>query len=607
MRALPRAHPLVLACVLVTIVVAGWGTYQARQGYQAYMALRSDITPLRAYAERDPMTYSSADLQHIERASRQLDDDLARLDAASSVPFGEGLLTRVPWLGARYQAGRDLIQLGRLLAPAGARGAWIGQDVLAAVERSGVSGAPAGEATWLDVIVAHEAEIRDLAVQLEVARALRQDIAVDLLPAGAQARVAELDKLLARADTTPVLNALPALKTALGAERPMRYLVLFPNPAEMRPAGGFPGDIALVTIERGQLQSYEFFNIVRLTQAYVKGRSAKVALPWPYEQFFRTDGYLIQDVVWSPEFTQVGEQFMAMYAETGWPAIDGVVAAQSSVASDLLRLVGPTLEIEVDGEARRITPDNLYDEIERQRRLRLDGVQATYHKEVMATIGTAIVERLKAADRAVLVSAATSLRAAAARRDLQIYATDSVVQSWLDDQRWTGRMTPDSATPTIGVAFGDLVAHKAGLRMQPRIELTLGPSVDGRREGRLDIYLKHTGTSEEAAFYAGFQRWWVEVYLPEGAVLRWTHDTPQPDPAAPNGGSYLIEIFPQWTGYASVTFTIPDAPSVLIRRQPGITQATFVLYRGGCVPPEQVTLTQDVRLDLAPDCAGDAR
>ena len=46
---------------------------------------------------------------------------------------------------------------------------------------------------------------------------------------------------------------LAALFNALGGPAPSRYLLVFQNPAELRPTGGFPGTMALVTLNQGEL------------------------------------------------------------------------------------------------------------------------------------------------------------------------------------------------------------------------------------------------------------------------------------------------------------------------------------------------------------------
>jgi hypothetical protein len=604
---LNRTTTLVLACLLAIVVV--FSIVRVWAAWSAYTTARDDARILNAYANRSLAHLSANDIQQIEYRFGAMSSELERLDRATSVPVITGLVEHIPVLGPRYKTGREAIEVARIIATAGERGADVGSQVMAAYDANGISSAtPPATPTWLDVVVAREQDILSIADDLTRARDLRAGIDDRFLPDSARVRLAQMDRMMEIFDTELLdADTFTVLTSALGAERPMRYLVLFPNPAEMRMAGGFPGEVALVELERGQLKSYEFHNISGLNVDYMTHRSEKVPLPWAYQHYFVQDGFLIQDAVWIADFADMGAMFMTMYAETGWPPIDGVAAAQASIPADLLSVTGP-VTIDVDGDMRRISSANLYDEMERQRRLRLEGhVIETAHKEVIANVGAEIIERLKQSDRSQLARAVKLVIAGADRRDLQTYVPDPLVQDWLDGRRWTGRLQPVPGTPTVAVLFGSLVAHKADLAMQPSMDTQVGPAIDGRRKVTLRIDLQHTGTNEDLPFYSGFHRWWVEVHLPDGATLQSTSKEPQPDPDAPNGGAYLVELFPQQQDSIALTFTMPDADALLIRRQPGVNPLLLSIERDGCTPAAAFPMDGgDVVLALDGTCAIDA-
>jgi hypothetical protein len=240
------------------------------------------------------------------------------------------------------------------------------------------------------------------------------------------------------------------------------------------------------------------------------------------------------------------------------------------VISDLLRVTGP-VTINVDDEARLITPDNVYDEIERQRRLHREGIRPTEeHKEALALIGEQIMEKLKIAPRGDLRTLGQSLRGEADRRDVQFYAANGTLQSWLAARSWTGSLAPDHGQPTLDLVLANVNNNKASDRLNPYVNLRVGPAEDGRRTVTVQLYLQNTGTNEEDPFYAGYQRWWVEATLPAGAGVTVAQPTPTPDPEAPSGGSYYVPVYPQQVGYVSITFTMPDTPTLLLRRPPGV-------------------------------------
>jgi hypothetical protein len=279
---------------------------------------------------------------------------------------------------------------------------------------------------------------------------------------------------------------LPVVETALGAAGPVRYLVEFPNPAELRPGGGYPGTMALITISHGQLDSYEIFDSHAISEEYLDKRRTIVQQPWPLEQFIHTDGLLIQDANWWADSPRSAQVIMQMYAELVRPPVAGVIAVQPPAVADLLRVTGP-LAIDVDGEVRTITPDNMYAEIERQRRLRRTGArEATTHKEVLELIGTLILDRLKQGDRDDLRETIELMTEAAERRDIQFFSAHPDVAAWLDRRGWNGRLIRNPEMPTLAVSFGNLVSNKASLRMQPSIDLTFAEA-EGAGDGSPSI------------------------------------------------------------------------------------------------------------------------
>jgi hypothetical protein len=198
---------------------------------------------------------------------------------------------------------------------------------------------------------------------------------------------------------------------------------------------------------------------------------------------------------------------MAMYSETGWSPIQGVIAVQPEVASDLLRITG-SFSIDFEGEQRHITADNVYAEIQRQRRLQsLVPEDQTVHKDMLGLIGKNLIERLKTADRRALLGAVQQFARACAQRNLQLYSADVQVQAELDRYACTGRLQPPGHQAVLGVTYANLALSKNSLDMRPSLALTAERPVDGQRVVKLDIQLRDGAVAEEDPTYAGFQRW----------------------------------------------------------------------------------------------------
>jgi hypothetical protein len=294
---------------------------------------------------------------------------------------------------------------------------------------------------------------------------------------------------------------------------------------------------------------------------------------------------------------------MSMYAETDWPPIDGVIAVQPEVASDLITITGP-FTIQFEGEAHNVTADNVYAQIDSQRRLlRLTPEDRVVHKDVLGLIGKEIVDRLKSADRKTLARAVGTFASACQRRDLQVYVASPSLEAELDRQGCTGRLEPRAGEPTLAVTYANVALAKTSLDMRPVLTLVTDLPREGRRRVTLHIDLRNGALADEDPLYQGFQRWWVEVNLPPGST-RLSDPGKLIDPDAPGGGSYLADLFPNQTGRITVVFSMPDVPSLLVRRQPGVRPGDVIVTQPGCAPDQSALLERDLVVDLAASCRG---
>jgi Protein of unknown function (DUF4012) len=267
-RSCSASRGLLLAggLLLVLVLAAGFRTWTA---YAAHRTVAEDVGALRTVTSGDLGTISSTGLTTIESQIDDLDQDLRLLDASTSIPLGgEAVVGALPWIGPRYTSGRQVIQLAQFLTDLGDPALRIGREALSAFEATGASSpSPPASPTWLDVLSEHQAELEQIGRQLDRAQALRAEIDANVLPAALQDRLTSLDQVLNHVDGGTLDTDLPALFAALGADHPVRYLVLFQNRVELRLSGGFPGMIALITLDRGQLRSDEFSDIYDLAGA----------------------------------------------------------------------------------------------------------------------------------------------------------------------------------------------------------------------------------------------------------------------------------------------------------------------------------------------------
>ena len=100
-------------------LLSAWAGYRVYVVRDAYHQALEDVEVLEAYSGRDLSTLDRSDMQTIQERIAHLNQQITRVDGATTLPFGAGIVERLYWVGPRYEAGRGLIRTARLLTHAG--------------------------------------------------------------------------------------------------------------------------------------------------------------------------------------------------------------------------------------------------------------------------------------------------------------------------------------------------------------------------------------------------------------------------------------------------------------------------------------------------------
>jgi hypothetical protein len=596
-----RALPLVLFAIITGLVLSSCQSVRNAEN-EVDLALDQIDEIAERIDDQEIYELTTEDLEWLEDEFAILSDRIDNMQDMSSLPLG---LDAVAERGsARYRAMMEALEMAQVMAEAGIIVADIGYEALVALDTSGVHFDPASDdETWLDVLERRESELQHALTLIDDALERREQIDEDELPWRVQSRLDTIDAMTDRFSTQLELaGELPLAFVALGHAESQRYLILFQNPAELRPTGGFVGTIAELEFTRGQISHYEFHDIYELSREYREIDEHSIEPPWPIERYIRSDKLQIQDANWWANFPTSAEIILEMTEATGWDPFHGVAAVQPEAVQDLITITGP-IEVEVDGEIREITSENVFEESERQRRLQREGgVTETDHKEVIELIGDVLLDEILGGGRDELIDAALIGIENFDRRDAQIFHNDDSVQSFIEERNWAGLIVPDTEIPTLAAVFANVTGLKTSLAMQADMELKLSPSSNGDLlNGELTLGLNHIGDDEADPFYEGFQRWWVDVLLPEDAETSLDVDALAEDPDASNGGSYVISLDVEGHEEIRVEFQIPVTEQLLIRRQPGLLPIEGEIIVDSC---DVVSFTgdHDLLIDLAGEC-----
>lgn len=500
--------------VLVVAVVEGYGLYRAvsdlRSGTAELQRSLSELgrtpadwTPARvdaaARAQADAAT-------KVDRADRRLQaDPLARLLLA--VPYAKDQARAALDLSSSAadatRAGGDLVALARLYVnrPQGP-GAAPGAELIALLQSSSPLLADADSR----LAAANQRLDRDsrlgllgpLRTELQRAQAVFGP-ARDSAHAGAEAA-----------------KLLPGL---LGAAGPKTYLVLLANPSELRPSGGFSGEVGTATFDHGKLTKLHLRDMYEVSATY-RDRFPPQGQLGTYLSF-RNNQVDIGDAGWDPDFPTSARLQERMFTSATGEKLDGTISVDPYLIASLLKVTGPVV---VPGYGT-FDSDNVFLRINVLANL---DAGPTGGKKALPAIATVIIAKILAQPSSRWAQFATSLQDAVSGRHLQVSVHDAAQEAQLHALRADGSLQNLPLTEDyLMVAEANVAATKADyyLKRSMSVKVEIYPSGLNRHE--VDIHYEYpppvdatdAGLNKSALNSTSLYRDYVRFYLPLTTTL----------------------------------------------------------------------------------------
>lgn len=480
------------------------------------------------------------DFTKAEAGLAAAENDLANIHSGLQAM---GNWREAPWIGTRLKALEQTERSGSSAVGGFRELLGVVADIQLAVDAAGtVSGVPIDPNRSYKDFTREEkrALFENLNAALPRLRLAREKITI---AADAWARVPQ-DELFSpiRSAIVPLADQLPDLDETLGQAlgllewivplsgfpEPKTYLVLLQNADELRPTGGFIGNIGLVTVDAGDIKSIEFEDVYALDNT--------VANTWtdvPPALMTRELGvraWFLRDSNWSPDYPQSAARLIDVYQRMSKQGrnvdvrLDGVIALQPEFFRRLLQLTGP-----LTVEDQTFTADDFFDQLqfETQVGFHQEGRPTEQRKDIVRKLGDVLIATLLSLPASrwptVLNVATLSLDQA----DMIVYAKDPEVQKILDGRGWSGR-TIGTDDDYLWVIDANLAALKTDGVMDKRVYYSVdftdpsGPVATVR--------LRYTNTNRVFDWRYTRYRAFTRIYVPEGSeLLTWSGTTKNPD------------------------------------------------------------------------------
>jgi hypothetical protein len=585
-RHVRRRLALLAIGLLGALAVAIWTALPA---IRAVRDARAQVRAIMDVAGELRRTSSPAALETLDAHDVRLIDDIRTVRKTWNIWRGPALLASqvVPGVHRQLEQVNPLLEYGGSLAQAGHLLSGALAPLLAS-QHGGLSRALASQhgglsrasgPALLARVAAARVTLRTAGSLLERAERARGHITLAELPSTGQEGLRRLDPLLPR--VPPLLDALPLLPRALGADGPRDYLVVPQNSQDLRASGGFIGTVAVLHVDHGHAQ------LINAEDSYSVDRMSRpnVDPPLPIGVHGWVAWYF-RDANWSADFPTTARLLEIFYQLGTHRHVDGVIAFDSLLLSDLLNVTGP---VSVPGYHETLTAGNAFERVD-------------YHVNVLHSPNKAFaVAAYKAAfarlhtlsgrqAAAALAFAADKVRT----HDLLLYANDPTVEKAIVRAGAGGAINP-----TVGdylyVVDTNTSMNKVNQLVRERISYHATIQLD--RSILATTTLRYTNDADRPnlprqngkPFYSDF----VRLFVPAGSTLLATSGLDERWPTYPVHDKTQLSGYFTLPSHRSRTLTfryrVPAnvdpgrSYSLLIQKQPG-TGATPLQIRVSAAP-----------------------
>lgn len=293
------------------------------------------------------------------------------------------------------------------------------------------------------------------------------------------------------------------LSDILGASNKMRYLVMFANSSELRPAGGFAGTYAFVEFDKGKMTKY-FVDDIYNPDGYFK---EKIIPPKPLQKI--TPNWGLRDSLWWADFPTSAKKAAEFYFKINGIPLDGVIVLNSDATLRLLDVVGP---IKLDKYNLTFDSGNFLDEVQNEVEY---GPNRNQPKTVLSDFAPIFLAKLQTIPESRWLDIFSALVDSTQDKSLLAYFADKRLQRFALDNGISGRLE-DVSGDYLMVVHSNVMGSKTDRMIDNEISLDAALAGDSL-EHNLRISRKHNGGSSKYGFYNRKNPDYVRVYIPRDA------------------------------------------------------------------------------------------
>ncbi|KKU27319.1 MAG: Tetratricopeptide TPR_2 repeat protein [Candidatus Magasanikbacteria bacterium GW2011_GWA2_46_17] len=301
------------------------------------------------------------------------------------------------------------------------------------------------------------------------------------------------------------------IQEIFGARGLRRYLLVFQNPHELRPTGGFMGSFGILEIKDGAIQRLE----VPPGGIYdVQGQLNEYVEP-PAPLLLANKRWEMQDANWFPDFPASAEKILWFYRHSRGQTADGVIALNATVLERILGIIGP---IESASRGLALTKNNALTAIQEVVEFG-EEKKLNRPKQIISDLTPLFIAGIASSSPDNLMPILTNLHEALAQKEIQLYFTDNRAEKAMTEFGWGGKIISSRENQDyLFVVNTNIQGQKSDALIKQKINHQAVVEEDGTVVNSVVITREHQGVAGER-LYGQTNIDYIRLYVPEGSQL----------------------------------------------------------------------------------------
>ncbi|GEM_PF-2982939 len=418
----------------------------------------------------------------------------------------------------------------------------------------------------------------------------------------------------------------------VGQKGPKSYLLLLENNTELRPGGGFIGNVGTIDFESGRLKNISVDDVYN-----VDGQlKEKITPPAQIKEKLGTDQFYLRDSGWSPDFalnSQIARDFFKK--ETG-KSVDGVISLDLTFLQKVLEKTGP---VKLSDFNEQISAANLFERGEyysevgffpgsTQKRDFFGALSRTLINKILSSLNT----KDESKDKISTLGLIAVFKDGLSQKHVMFTFDSPNLAAYVRTHDWNRPIPPASFNPGddtgktrdfLALSEANLGANKVNRFIDRKIEYAMTIGRDADLVANLKI--TYTNNSQADTWPAGKYVNFLRVYTPGLITLLSVNGSDKIDPKAVQVStlgnlssiSTYVEVPIKSTKEITFSYRLPKsikletAPiyDLYVQKQPGTNQDPFefkfnlpaYLVTKSVNGQDQSTQNLDVKTDLLVD------